>query len=48
MLILLLFLFIPAVTVGTARCQRMFADKFIGAADFVHGVVQMAQRGSQV
>ena len=42
------FLFVPAVTVGSAGGKRVLPHKICHAARFAHGVVQMAQGGGQV
>ena len=42
------FLFIPAVAVGPAGGERVLPHKISRAARLAHGVVQTAQRGSEV
>ena len=42
------FLFVPAVAVGSAGGKGVLPHKFGHTARFAHGVVQMAQGGSQV
>ena len=41
-------LFIPAVAVWAAGGERVLPHKISRAACLAHGVVQMAQRGSEV